>query len=529
MIPLEHFRHPTLNTSLQALSFNMPYRTSFFSKEGEMLGDTSYDLYKDKKSKEFLKKKELLLASLYGKALYTRKSSLLKKEYMYFAMKYHRDTKHIGYIRIGLPDGKLAIFDSKMNSIFILSLGIVFIFGLILTPAITKRMTRPIIHLTKIATAIANDDYSGRSNLKGRGTIARLGKALDIMADKIRTNISDLQHQSKRLYAILSSMQEAVLVIEKEGNISLANRSVNHIFGIDGDVIGTNYKQLVFQKDFQIIFEESLKNGASYIEEFSPAYKERIFFVTFSAIGRDAAVVVFHDITQLKNFEKIRQDFAANVSHELKTPLAVIRGYAETLLNTPQLEKETLSTFLNVILRNTRHLTNLIDNILELSKLESGTGTLFKESVNLYDMCNSILKNLQEIIKRKEIHTINLIPQELPPLRIDRLRFESVLTNLVENAIKYNKPQGLIEIQASKSEECYNISIKDTGVGISEKDQNRIFERFYRVDKARSREMGGTGLGLAIVKHIVAAHGGNINLESLPGEGSRFSIEIPTN
>ncbi|MCX7661818.1 MAG: ATP-binding protein, partial [Candidatus Omnitrophica bacterium] len=229
----------------------------------------------------------------------------------------------------------------------------------------------------------------------------------------------------------------------------------------------------------------------------------------------------------LRRLEKIRQDFVANVSHELRTPISSIKGYAETLLEGAMEDKENRKEFLNIIYKDATRLANLIEDLLDLSKIESGKMKMHFEALDLRPIVESALNILENNIKEKKLSVTIDISEDLPKVLIDEKRILQVFLNLLDNAVKYTPQNGRINIRAYPADEYVQVEISDTGIGIPEKDLPRIFERFYRVDKARSRELGGTGLGLSIVKHIIKAHKGEIWVKSELGKGSTFFFSLP--
>lgn len=232
-------------------------------------------------------------------------------------------------------------------------------------------------------------------------------------------------------------------------------------------------------------------------------------------------------ITELKLLEQIRQDFVANVSHELRTPLSNIKGYAETLLSGALEDKENAKDFLNIIYKESDRLSKLIDDLLDLSKIESGKMKMVFAPVEFKSIVARVIDILKKFATDKSISIDTNLPDNLPKLLGDENRITQALINLVDNAIKYTPSKGSVSISASSQDSFVRIDVKDTGIGIPKKDLPRIFERFYRIDKARSRELGGTGLGLSIAKHLVQAHGGEISVTSVLGKGSTFSFTIP--
>lgn len=238
-------------------------------------------------------------------------------------------------------------------------------------------------------------------------------------------------------------------------------------------------------------------------------------------------MLVFHDITDLRCLEKVRQDFVANVSHELRTPVASIKGYTETLLEGAMDDRKNAQDFLRIIHSDSERLAKIIDDLLELSRIESGALKMSLKPCRMGSVVRQALSSIKKQAGSRSLGIETSIPENLPDVLADEARLFQVLLNLMDNAVKYNKEGGKIIVSAADKDRFIEVRISDTGVGIPAKDLPRIFERFYRVDKARSRELGGTGLGLAIVKHIVQAHGGDISVESVLDRGSTFSFTIP--
>jgi two-component system phosphate regulon sensor histidine kinase PhoR len=240
------------------------------------------------------------------------------------------------------------------------------------------------------------------------------------------------------------------------------------------------------------------------------------------------AVILFHDITQLKRVDQIRRDFVANVSHELRTPLSILRGYIETLLDNPKTSREELARILQIMERHSKRLGLLVDDLLSLAQLESSSANLEIGEVQLSELFESVLRDWKERLAGKHLRLIVDLPPDMPPIRADETRLQEILYNLLENAVKYSREKGEIRLQAERRGCEIVISVSDDGIGISKDDLPRIFERFYRADKARGRELGGTGLGLAIVKHIAQLHSGRVEAESEPGKGTIIRVLIPT-
>lgn len=363
--------------------------------------------------------------------------------------------------------------------------------------------------------------------------VQRLKLSLEEKDAKLKEKIEISSTGEAKLETVLSSMFEGVLVVNKEGEILLMNSSLRKTFFIDSPPEGKTPLEIIRNLTVCDIVDRILKGEQRLVSEEISLYspEERIFRINSAPIIRndtiEGAILVFHDITELRRLEKIRQDFVANVSHELRTPLTSIKGYAETLLEGALLDKDNAKDFIEIIYRDSDRLAKLIDDLLDLSKIESGKLKMVFLPCDILEVIKRTIKILEAQAKGKSISVSLNVAGSLPKVVADETRISQVLLNLLDNAIKYTPEGGKVSISAFIKDKFVYVDITDTGIGIPEKDLPRIFERFYRVDKARSRELGGTGLGLSIVKHIVQAHEGQVWVESKLGQGSTFSFTIP--
>ena len=346
--------------------------------------------------------------------------------------------------------------------------------------------------------------------------------------EKIRTE--DLGQA--KLETVLSGMFEGVLVVDKKREIILMNPSLKKNFVVDSPPEGKRPLEVIRNSLVHDIIDNTLSGKFMISKEITLTYPEKkVLQINGEPIIinniLEGAVLVFHDITELRRLEELRQDFVANVSHELRTPIASIKGYTETLLDGALEDKNNARDFLNIIHEDSGRLAKLIDDLLDLSRIESGRMQMVFAPV----APGSLIKRSTAIIENQaKARSISLkinMPDGLPEILADETRLSQVLINLLDNAVKYTPEGGSVTVSGSINRNFLQIDVADTGIGIPEKDLPRLFERFYRVDKARSREMGGTGLGLSIVKHIVQAHGGEVFVKSALGQGSTFSFTIP--
>jgi two-component system phosphate regulon sensor histidine kinase PhoR len=340
-----------------------------------------------------------------------------------------------------------------------------------------------------------------------------------------------VQEESARREAMFNSMLEGFLLLDPQRRVQTVNKSLREIFSIEHEIRGLPLIEAFRSQELSDLAERVEKEGEVRSHELRLQGPGGVKFLEISAAPINAGyrrfgvLFMFHDATRLKELETMRRDFVANVSHELRTPLTLIKGFVETLLDGAKDNPELTIKFLNTIQRHTNRLTFLIEDLLTISKLESGQATMQREWLDLYPLVEKVLEELQGTAAEKKMVLENHIPRD-QSIFADAERLQQVFFNLLENAIKYG--DGMVRISAKVHEKNIEICVSDKGPGIPPDSLERIFERFYRVDRARSREQGGTGLGLAIVKHIVQSHGGSVWAEGALGEGARFYFTLPT-
>jgi len=364
------------------------------------------------------------------------------------------------------------------------------------------------------------------SRLKKR--IVELNSELEIF--KKRINL--LENENNRIHAILNSMVEGVIAVDKDTRILWLNPTAENIFNISQSSAQSKIFLEVFpNNDLAEVITLALKGGELVSRELTLIWPvQKVFRVNASPIfefkATSGCLLVIHDITEIRRLETMRRDFVANVSHELKTPLTSIKGFVETLLEGALEDKENSVNFLKIINTHADRLNTLINDLLDLSHIESKEIVLKKEKIVIAKLVDEVMFEFKSQAKKKAVEISSALPQGIEIIA-DKSKIEQVFTNLVNNAIKYNKENGSVRIYSEQLTDKIKIVVEDSGSGIPAKDIPRIFERFYRVDKARSRSLGGTGLGLSIVKHIIELHGGNVGVESTEGLGSRFWFILP--
>ena len=365
------------------------------------------------------------------------------------------------------------------------------------------------------------------------GQFARLTPLLDRLALELANLRRQISREEFNLQTILASMEEGVMVVDTQHVLRLSNPSFASLFELRADPCGQTVLHTLRETAFQDIVAAAFATGEPQTREveMNNVRAKRHFAVHANPIrdetGRAGTVVVFRDITRLRQLEDVRREFVANVSHELRTPLSIFHGYVETLIDSPDMDREDRVEVFGVLRRHSRRLNALIEDLLSLARLESRHEALNLAPIEIGEFLRTLSVDWARKLAEKGIALSCDLQADLPPLHADRLRLEQVFGNLLENAVKYTGPDGRIDIRARVEGACIEFRVEDTGLGILPADVPHIFERFYRADKARSREHGGTGLGLSIVKHIVQSHGGTVTAESTYGEGTTIALRLP--
>jgi two-component system phosphate regulon sensor histidine kinase PhoR len=399
-----------------------------------------------------------------------------------------------------------------------------------------ERSTR---ELVVTAQAMAAGDLSARSPTHGPGgsddELGRLGRALDRLGEQLAAQLAQLRGERDRLNAIVEAMAEGVLVLDAQRRVVLANPAVRRILALPGDrpqdAAPGQRGELPDLLDLQRLpalhaLAERALHGRRQSEELI-LQDGRQALVQTAPLEGTGAVLVFHDLTDVRRLETVRRDFVANVSHELRTPLAAIRGYSETLVEGGLEDRARAQEFVAVIHRHAERLARLLDDLLELSRLEAGRRPMAQEALLLSELSERALELVRTKAADRHVELSSAVPANLS-LRGDADAVVQVLVNLLDNAVKYTAEGGHVRLRAQhQGDRALRISVEDDGAGIEPQHLDRVFERFYRVDSGRSRDMGGTGLGLAIVKHLVQAMGGAVGVQSVVGRGSTFWFELP--
>jgi two-component system, OmpR family, phosphate regulon sensor histidine kinase PhoR len=413
---------------------------------------------------------------------------------------------------------------SQLAIVVLIGLAVTLFFGNLVKILIS----RPLRQMANASRKLAAGDLQQRLPISGDEEIAALGNSLNTMAEHLGARMRELTDGKQRLEMIVAAMSEGVMVLDRSGKITLANRALRQALETDRELTGKTAFDVLRRPQLENAVRGVLAGHPTEIVELTMA-SGRVLQANVAPVNNtdgstDSVVVVFHDLTNIKRTERMRRDFVANVSHEFKTPLTSIRGYSETLLSGALGDRKIATDFVRTIERNAQHLETLVSDLLTLARIESEVPAN-QEIVNVKSLVDEHIAERRSILIERNVKVVNEC--ESVELQADRVRLSTAISNLIHNAILYNKPGGEVRITGGKQNGSFHLDITDTGEGIAPEELPRIFERFYRVDKARTRVTGGTGLGLSIVKHAIESQGGTIQVTSRIGGGSTFTIRLP--
>ncbi|EIJ79230.1 two-component sensor histidine kinase PhoR [Bacillus methanolicus PB1] len=452
----------------------------------------------------------------------------------YYWSPIYKDGKKEGYVFLSTQIEELKKIYRQIWMLLTASLGMALIVIILLVSRITTRYTKPIESATNVAMELAKGNYLARTYEDHMDETGMLSASINVLARNLQELMKTQEMQQDRLTTLIENMGSGLILIDSTGYINLINRAYKEIFNVNpSDYLYRLYYEVIEHQEISKLIEEIFMTEQKIKRQMLiPLAIERRHFEVYGApiIGTNdvwkGILLVFHDITELKRLEQMRKDFVANVSHELKTPITSIKGFTETLLDGAMNDKNTLEAFLNIILQESGRLQTLIQDLLDLSKIEQQGFKLNIQSVDLVMLLNEVITILESKANEKGISLMLETSGEHITVEGDLYRLKQIFINLINNAITYTPNGGMVTVKIIENKETVTVKVKDTGIGINKDEIPRIFERFYRVDKARSRNSGGTGLGLAIVKHLVEAHRGNISVQSQFGKGTEFTIKF---
>lgn len=523
----------TLQKEIKLLSLKSENRISVILPSGKIIADSSYNASKMENHKD----RQEVAQALDGKTGHSIRFSLTsKKKQLFIALPLSDGTQIIGILRNSVPINQL------QTSLYLLTKNIMywsFVLLLMLTYFIyfqAKKISLPLEEMRKQVDHFSGGNFQHQIEMRETATeeISSLYSAIHKMSTELQTQLQKINKQKNEQLAVFTSMLEGVITIHPDMTIYHINKAALDLFNyIPGEIPikGTPLKEVVKSERIFSMTETLFEDHKNIVNEFE--YKSGIVLNVHGTILRSdetgmlGAVLVFNDITKMRELESHRKQFVANVSHELKTPLTAILGYLETIMDGDIDDKATLNKFLDIIHKHSKRLKTIIEDLLSLSSIEreSEIGGLKLEQLNIIPVIENAISLCQDKAKSKGVNIILEGANELAKINLPLL--EQAIINLIDNAIKYGPQDSTVNVSLSKNDKTLSITVIDKGSGIPQQHHDRLFERFYSVDKARSRELGGSGLGLSIVKHIALSHGGNVRVESKINHGSSFIFELP--
>jgi two-component system phosphate regulon sensor histidine kinase PhoR len=523
-----------LQDEISRLGKSLGMRLTIIDAAGQVLADSAEPSIAAVRAMEnHSNRTEVMRAMRGGEATLRRNSPSTGEAYHYYATAIKSDDKAIGVVRIALSS---TLMRQKISSMWRLVATIAIalgVLGLAITYWLTNRLVRPLNVLAEAAEGIAAGKYAQRIGVNSHDEFGMLARSFERMSSELETREAQLRESAQRQATVLGGMIEGVIAVDADQHVLFANVAAGTNLGFASDKVeGLPLLEVVRSHELRDIVEQSLEAAKPVRGEIAWQLRKKMLTLDVQATPlagspSPGVVLVLHDITELKRLEGMRQQFVANVSHELKTPLSSIKAYTETLLNGALEDPQHARHFLGRIDDQASRLHELIMDLLSLARIESGQATLEITNVPLKRVVAHCLQDQQERAKTSGLEIENQASETPLIVRADEESLLQILDNLIDNAIKYTPAGGLVTVRCRQDADQAVIEVSDTGAGIAPEHHSRLFERFYRADKARSRELGGTGLGLAIVKHLCQAMQGSVYVESKPGQGSTFGVRLP--
>jgi len=514
---------------VQNLGETRSFRITLITKDGTVLADSRAD---PATLDDHSRRPEVISALTKGEGRAVRYSVSIQEEMVYYAQRKQLDTGELVIVRAALP---LHLLNQEIRRFYLRFFLLMLLIGgisFLLAWYFSRSIEGPIKKLTDLARDFSKGASLSPIYLEGPEELQTLAYTLNTMAEEIEKRIQESTRRREEIETIFTCMREGVIVLDQHLRVYQANRAAFLMVGkteVPADFVGSPLLELFPLSELKTFVDQMLQHNTSFEGTVSSWDRNQKKFQVYGAplLNSQRYILVLHDITHLSRLEQIRKDFVANVSHELRTPITSIKGFVETLQDGAGEDPQLRRRYLDIIARHTIRMEHIIEDLLSLARIEQQEGrVLDTEDTNLNAMLKEVIELFEPPAKEKNIEVILSCPQGLT-LKLNPSLFEQALANLLDNAIKYSPPDTRTTIEVRDLPAEIQILFRDEGNGIPARDLDRIFERFYRVDKSRSREAGGTGLGLSIVKHVVQLHGGTVSVHSVEGVGSTFTIHLP--
>ena len=504
-------------------------RITFVAADGRVLGDSEVAATALPALENHLAREEIQRAGRDGEGTGERLSQTTGERTLYAAVAVQNSP--VAFIRIALPLTEIDRQVARVRQVALVGLGAGLAAALLLAAIASQRLNRRVRAVAETARRYRDGDFSRPARDPGRDEIGLVAGVLDDTARALGARIADMAREQGHMEAILSGMVEGVLLVNRDGRLVLMNRAIREMLQIASGAENVHYLEVVRQPDIAAQLSSVLAGREpAPVEVQLDRRTRRIFIARVVPLARErggGAVLVLHDITDLRHADQVRRDFVANVSHELRTPLTAIRGYLEALLDTPASADETRK-FLDIIARHTLRMERLVRDLLRLARLDAGQEALDRTDVRIASLVTAVEHEMQSSLAARRQRLESHIADDAASVPGDPSKLHDVFRNLIENAIHYSPEGATIEVAATRAGTDVEIAVLDRGPGIPSADLQRIFERFYRVDRSRTRDPGGTGLGLSIVKHLVGLHGGTTFARNRDGGGAAVGVRLPS-
>jgi len=501
-------------------------RVTLIDKAGVVLGDSALSFDSVKQVDNHLQRPEVLDAQKHGVGSSLRFSDTLQEEMLYVAVPYEKEASH-GYIRIAVPVAVIQSTTEKLRYLLLLAGLIGLGIALFMSGFASHLLLRTFQPLLQRAQSLVKRPMDTEAVVQEGGEMEALSFSLERASDHLQDSIQELGKERDRIEAVLEGMDEGVIGLDAELRVTLVNRGARELFNLPKHTLGMAIQRLIPNPEFLQLISDSKRHGAAETEmEIADPTAKLILVRATPQRSTDGVVIVLYDITRVRHLEQMRKDFVANVSHELRTPVSVVQLNAETLLSGALDNSEQAHRFVEGIMRNAKRLSCIINDLLDLSRIEAEKFEISTSSIPARILAERAVHALSSQIEARKM-TVNIEIDKDVHILGDENALEQILSNLIDNATKYTPEGGRIVVRATQVLSTIRIEVIDDGPGIPPEHHDRLFERFYRVDAGRSREMGGTGLGLAIVKHLAATMGGQVGVESTPPNGALFWVSLP--
>lgn len=517
---------------LKDMSIQFDERMTLIQPDGTVIFDSETNAAELENHSQREEVESVINGNAYG--IGSRVSNSTGIEEYYVAVPLFDETGElIQILRLSQPVETITQLYNEINQSLVLFIIIALIVASVLTYLMTKRIISPIEEVMDVTKELSEKHYTVRYSGHGFGEISRLGATVNELAESLENQMLEIRQNDERLYELINHLVIGVMLLDDQRNIQMVNPAMNRILGEDtSQLLGKSYVEAIKSYGLSHIIERAYRRKKAQNNEIYFYYPEdRIVDANIVPIsgknpGELNVIVLLYDITEIRRLEKVRTDFVANASHELRTPVTALKGFAETLLDGAKEDKEVLDQFLEIMLKESIRLDLIVNDILELSRVEQKQVPVNAENVKIRDAVESTFKLVKQKAESKQME-LSIIEEDDVTIQTDLSRLKQVLANLINNAIVYTQEKGKVIVKIHKEDEWVVIEVSDNGIGIPEDEQDRIFERFYRVDKARSRNSGGTGLGLSIVKYLVENLNGSICVNSKLGLGTTFTVKLP--